>query len=524
MEQVYSLTYSKAKFINNEEWRPIVGYEGIYEVSNFGRVKSLSRNFFGSETKHIKEKLLSVFFSWGYDNVNLQKNNKRKGHQVHILVASAFLKNPENKPYVNHINGIRNDNNVNNLEWVTPSQNTHHWHHKLKGKDAKILLKEKEILFIYPNEEFKDILGFDGKFKISNYGRVLSVERDLKLKDGRIRSIKEKILPFIVDKQGYYSRVLKDGDKILGIKPHKLTAEYFLERPMGNFNVRHKNGNRLDNHFLNLEWVITKVEDIEGEIWKDVIGYEGLYQVSNLGRVKRMYRVSKDKGGLRVDLEKIMAANYTKKGYLAVHLTRLKKHNSCVVHRLVAQSFIENKDNKATVNHINGIKTDNRVENLEWNTNLENIRHSFYILKRKSRKGVKYNTGRNVARYSLDGVFIDYFIDAIEASIYLKINRNQIYQCCLYYDENNNNKHYKPTCHGYIFKYMDVFSKENIEPYVAKQTISLIVSDLNNNIIGKYSSVKQAVKEIKISSSTIYRALRKDEPEFGNFKFKLIKF
>lgn len=98
------------------------------------------------------------------------------------------------------------------------------------------------------------------------------------------------------------------------------------------------------------------------EVWKDIAGYEGLYQVSNLGRVKRDGRIKT----LSVD----------RGGYLYVWLSKHSKMKCLKVHRLVADAFIENPNGKRTVNHIDGNKKNNQVDNLEWATHSENIIHA----------------------------------------------------------------------------------------------------------------------------------------------------
>jgi len=119
------------------------------------------------------------------------------------------------------------------------------------------------------------------------------------------------------------------------------------------------------------------------EIWKDIAGFEGLYQVSNLGNVKRL--ISE-----RVFEERLIGRNIDRYGYVKRVLSKEGKMYFFTEHRLVAIAFIDNPNNKATVNHKNGIKTDNRVENLEWHTNSENMSHAIET-GLKDQKGIKHH-------------------------------------------------------------------------------------------------------------------------------------
>lgn len=113
------------------------------------------------------------------------------------------------------------------------------------------------------------------------------------------------------------------------------------------------------------------------EQWRDISGYEGRYQISNLGRVKSLKRpvcVKKDKQ-CRIIEEKIMVIHENLSGYKVIWLRRPGIHKKFLVHRLVATSFIENPENKETVNHKNKDRACNTVENLEWMTIYENYEH-----------------------------------------------------------------------------------------------------------------------------------------------------
>lgn len=135
--------------MNNEiEWKPVIGYEGLYEVSNMGDVRSLRRN----STVGL---VLAKFVDRGYVRYNLSIEGKTKSFTGHKIVANAFMPKVEGKKYINHKNGIRNDNRVENLEWCTQAENQWHKVHVLgstgKGNKAAFYKRGKGNLYATPN-------------------------------------------------------------------------------------------------------------------------------------------------------------------------------------------------------------------------------------------------------------------------------------------------------------------------------------------------------------------------------------
>lgn len=179
------------------------------------------------------------------------------------------------------------------------------------------------------------------------------------------------------------------------------------------------------------------------EVWKDIEGYEGLYQVSNLGRIRR------DK--------KIKKPHVDHGGYLTVWLCKHSVQKCLKVHRLVASAFLSNPEGKRTVNHINGVKTDNRVENLEWATHSENINHANKTGLRKvtdaQREAARINGRKTCDRnrpkkrvYCVQDGIRKEFESAHEGARYVLGSASPIIACC---------KGKKKTYKGYEWGYCD---------------------------------------------------------------------
>lgn len=111
--------------MQSEIWKPVVGYEGLYEVSNTGKVRSLER-ITTVGRRGIGKELKQYLLPCGYLDVSLSNSGKIKHKRVHRLVADAFCENPDGKDEVNHIDGNKKNNSASNLEWVTAAENKRH--------------------------------------------------------------------------------------------------------------------------------------------------------------------------------------------------------------------------------------------------------------------------------------------------------------------------------------------------------------------------------------------------------------
>lgn len=155
------------------------------------------------------------------------------------------------------------------------------------------------------------------------------------------------------------------------------------------------------------------------EIWKDIRGYEGIFQVSNTGKVKSLERI--DRLGRKIQ-EKILTTKVNKNGYVIVHLKHNGRKRTYFVHRLVAIAFLGYEENM-DVNHIDGNKENNCLDNLEWVTRKENMDHAWKNGLNKRRKPKK------VAQYKNDKL-IAVFDSAYDAERKTQIYASHICSCC----------------------------------------------------------------------------------------------
>jgi hypothetical protein len=186
------------------------------------------------------------------------------------------------------------------------------------------------------------------------------------------------------------------------------------------------------------------------EIWKPIEGYQGKYMVSNLGRVKSTARDVSNHVAIVHKPERILSCKKDAKGYMRVFLDDNKKTKFVPIHRLVALAFIPNEFNKPQVNHIDGVKTNNNVNNLEWCTNQENQIHA---IKMGLNDHSKYESGRPrrpVLQIDIKtGETINEYPSIVEAAKAIGCkNPSNIGGCC-------SGRYGRKTIGGYKWKYKE---------------------------------------------------------------------
>lgn len=182
------------------------------------------------------------------------------------------------------------------------------------------------------------------------------------------------------------------------------------------------------------------------ETWKDVVGFEGLYKVSNLGRIKSISRKIFNGKGFYISKEKLLLQRYNKKGYKVVDLCKNSKHYYSLVHRIVAIAFLENINNLPQINHKDGNKQNNNLLNLEWCNNSQNQLHAYKL-------GLSFrsdNAGRKkkaVQLFNTNNELVKEFNSLAETTRWLKCASANVKMCC-----DGKRKKVK----GFIAKYKEV--------------------------------------------------------------------
>lgn len=341
----------------------------------------LETNYSVSEQGEIRNDRTQRIMTINKGRVQLYINGKNARRSVGKIVADAFIPKVSNdQELIIHLDGDENNNNINNLKWITQKENSQNtWNKRRENGTTGVGIKRNT----YKRENIVDLESVDYELKDNEkivildnikYPYAISTE-------GKLRNIitNKYLKGTILNTYLVFNLRLNGNQK--NIAAHKLVAIMFIPNPENKEYVDHINGIRTDNRIENLRWATVKgnnlnhhkdiqysikglknyslsLKNLEDEEWKQVENSE--FYVSNLGRVKNIKTNKILKGSIRTD------------GY---HQTKTKLNNgkAILTHRLVWTAFNGEIDENQVINHINGIKNDNRLSNLELVTHQENM-------------------------------------------------------------------------------------------------------------------------------------------------------
>lgn len=372
-----------------EEWKKVLldDKETKYEVSNKGNVKNAKFN-----------KLMSQFTNAnGHVFCCLYENKKQYNPYVHRLMAEAFLPNPNNYPVVNHKDGNKSNNVLENLEWALQGDNVKHAYETVGNKGNQ-----------------REILQFDGPDKkniIKRFETVNDTAAHFKVARQTISLIlnKEYTIPGVYIDYAIDKKTIHDKEDFEPIKDY---PDYLIHRDSRIYSTKM-------NQFM-------------------------MFQPRN--------------------------------GYLTILFGESREH----VHQVVAKQFIPNPENRKQVNHKDGNKLNNHVDNLEWATNGENQIHAYET-------GLKTTTA--VKQYQLDGTFIREYKSIIEINKIFGIKHSTISQVC---------RKITKQAYGYIWRYSsDTDKVEPVQSKGVKPTVIQYTSE--GEFVCKYTSLKDVCDALKIT-------------------------
>lgn len=440
--------------LEHEEWKVIGGYHNKYQISNYGRLKNANSC-----------KLLKSIEEYGLVIHALKKNGKVKYPQVKNLVALYFLEKMEGKMYVKNKDGDRNNNRVDNLEWIDREE-----YNAINAVNKKI----RNNVVAAPDLEgeiWKEVEGFNGKYKLSNMARIKNTQSEFISNPNHKNQYGFMIISLFKNSYSYKYQL------------HRMVADYFLPNPLDKEYVMHIDGNKMNNKSSNLKWVdryeighihchgpishvitndYSNIYDNEFELWLPIKNYNK-YQISQLGNVK-----SKFSGKL---LSKQMNGQY-----YSVYLRNEHGTKIFMIHRLVATHFIVNNNpiENIVIDHIDENKLNNTCENLRWVTHSENAQ--FY------HNNHKYEHSENILQLDKEGNLIKEWNGVSEIEIILKYKGPHIYQAI------KNNK----LAYDYLWEYKNKIVR-NVTYYddeIFKNCGIIDGYDLSNYEASNYGKVK----------------------------------
>lgn len=245
------------------------------------------------------------------------------------------------------------------------------------------------------------------------------------------------------------------------------------------------------------------------EMWKPIAGYEGLYEVSNYGRVRSVaHFITKTNGVVYPIKSRFIHVTTFPKGYYGVMLYKDKKHKHAYIHRLVAETFIPNPNNFETVNHKDENKTNNHVSNLEWCSSDYNIHYGSGINRMRETQRKNNLGGKPVLQYTLDGKFVKEYQSVGAAARHLGTRPNYIFKCCHEYSDYSQVK-------GYQWKFKDSDKK-------IKNILPIVQMDLDGNEIARFASAGEVSRLLGFPKNSINNCLSGKRHQYHGFLWKRV--
>ncbi len=379
--------------LEGEEWKKLHDFPAYY-VSNFGRIFNC---FLGKFATIKKAK-------YGHNIVHLKKQKKTKNislNRVNKLVAENFIDNPNNYYYVIHKDGNNFNDHVDNLKWISDEEKNV-IEVEIKIQKLKKIQEVEDENSKYKGEIWTPIEKYDN-YEVSNFSRVRN-------------RFTNKIKDIIITGTGFSVVLLWKSNKATEFKVHRLVAEYFIDNPNKYKYVEHIDQDKSNNNINNLRWTthvpsynikscdkiqqINIADDTVIKTWDSYIDicehfsitykeindacdtditikdykwkkYVEADKSDEVWKVWKDYEVS-NYGKVRNKITKNSITLKKRDGYMTVGY----KKRSFLVHRLVAMCFLLNPKNKLHVNHKDRNRSNNNLNNLEWATHEENMRHA----------------------------------------------------------------------------------------------------------------------------------------------------
>lgn len=248
------------------------------------------------------------------------------------------------------------------------------------------------------------------------------------------------------------------------------------------------------------------------EEFRWVIGYEGAYKISNFGRVLSVARI--DSGGYRRQ-ERFLTAKIGPYGYLRVFLSKNGKTYTKKVHRLIAEAFIPNPENKPEVDHIDGNKTNNSISNLRWATSRENMNNPVTHARMSDSGKINANYGerspfaRKIGQYLPSGELVQVFDSAGRAAAATGLGYSAIRKCA-------NGK--MPTCGGFVWKHL---TNATIKPRWGRKMgmggKPIIQKTLDGIVVAEYESIGCAAAKTGFHQANIGRAAKSNNKPYNGY-------